>query len=59
MMEFITSDGGRIVLLLLAGVGMLLQFDNLIDAIRARKKGGDSDSTAEKPSPPSGTDWRV
>ena len=52
MMEFITSEGGRIVLLVLAGIGILLQWDNLIEAWKA-EKGGD-DSSEEKPSPPQG-----
>lgn len=49
------TDDGRMVLLVLAGIGFLLQVDNLVDAIRAARKGGDSDSE-EKPSPPSEPD---
>ena len=51
-MEFWTSEEGRSIMALLAGVAFLLQLDNFIEAVRAARKGGDSNSE-EKPSPPS------
>lgn len=52
-MEFWNSEALRLGLLVLAGVGFLLQFDNWIEAIQQRKRGDDSQKP-EKPSPPKG-----
>ena len=57
-MDLLDSEGGRIGMLVLTAIGILLQWDNLVEAWKA-KKGGDSNSDEEKPSPPDGTDWRV
>lgn len=52
-MEFWASEGWRITALILAGVGFLLQVDNLIEAFREARKGGDTDPpNEEKASPP-------
>ena len=51
-MEFWVSEAGRITLLVLASIGFLLQWDNLIESVRAAKKGGDDSSDEEEPSPP-------
>ena len=53
MMDLLTTEGGRLFLLLMAGVGILLQWDALAESIREARKGGDSPSE-EEPPPPDG-----
>lgn len=49
----------RLLLLVLAGVGFMIQWDLLSEAIREARKGGDDSPDEEEASPPDGTDWRV
>jgi hypothetical protein len=53
-MDLLTTEGGRLILLILAGVGVLLQWDAVVEAIREARKGGDDSSTKDEPSPPDG-----
>lgn len=54
MIEFLSSDPVRLSFLVVIGAAILLQFDALIESIREARKGGDSPSDKEEPSPPEG-----